>query len=226
MIEYPNMNKLALFAIIVFFGVIGILVLSNKDMGKPTTTDINFQISPTVAIPTLVSTNPDAVTTPKASSAPSQPTAAPQNTTPAPEVENATKAIIKTSKGDITLELYPQDAPNTVANFAKKATTNYYNNLTFHRVEDWVLQGGDPKGNGTGGGNMPTELNKKSFVKGALGVARGGDIKISNDSQFFICKKDSTFLDGQYTNFGMVTEGMDVVEKMAIGDKILSISVE
>lgn len=220
------MNKLALFTVIVFFGVIGILVLSNKDMGKPTTTDINFQISPTVAIPTLVPTGPTGATTPGASTPPAQTTPAAQNTTPGQQVESATKAVIKTSKGDITIELYPQDAPNTVKNFTKKATTNYYNNLTFHRVEDWVLQGGDPKGNGTGGGNMPTELNKKSFVIGAVGVARGGDIKISNDSQFFIVKKDSTFLDGQYTNFGMVTAGMDVVQKMAIGDKIISISVE
>jgi peptidyl-prolyl cis-trans isomerase B (cyclophilin B) len=216
------MNKIALFAIIVFFGVIGILVLSNKDTVKPTTADINFQLTPTVAIPTLIPSQGDASGTP----VPSTSQQSNQNQPNPSTVPNAKKAVIKTSKGDITIELYTEDAPKTVANFLTKAGTSYYNGLTFHRVEDWVVQGGDPKGDGTGGGNMPTELNKKSFLRGAVGVARGGDIKISNDSQFFFTKKDSTFLDGQYTNFGQVTDGMDVVDKIAIGDKILSITAE
>lgn len=146
-------------------------------------------------------------------------------TTPAMSKQTDT-AIIKTSKGDITISLYPNDAPNTVANFVSKSKNDFYKNLTFHRVEDWVVQGGDPLGNGTGGGNMPTELNNKPFVIGAVGIARGQDIKISNDSQFFITKKDSQFLNGQYTNFGIVTKGMDVVEKIEIGDKILGITIE
>lgn len=220
------MNKIALFIVVVFVGVVGVLVLSNRDTGKPKPADIDFQITPTVAIPTLVpTTDPNATGTP--AQQPDQQAQQTQDVQSAQtQVPNAKTATIKTSKGDITIQFYTEDAPNTVANFVKKATSNYYNNLTFHRVEDWVLQGGDPKGNGTGGGDMPTELNKKSFVRGAVGVARGGDIKISNDSQFFITKKDSTFLDGQYTNFGMVTSGMDVVDKMAIGDKILSITVQ
>ena len=141
-------------------------------------------------------------------------------------VDTRQTAIIKTEKGDITLTLYPNDAPKTVANFVAKAKSGFYNNLVFHRVEDWVIQGGDPDGNGTGGGDMPTELNNKPFVVGSLGVARGGDIKISNDAQFFITKKDSSFLNGQYTNFGIVTNGMDVVKKIEIGDKILGITTE
>lgn len=135
-------------------------------------------------------------------------------------------AVISTSKGDITLDLYGQDAPYTVANFIKKAKDGFYNNLTFHRVEDWVIQGGDPKGDGTGGGTMPTELNSKPFVTGSLGVARGSDINVSNDAQFFITKQDSSHLNGQYTNFGMVTDGMDVVNKIEIGDKILGITIQ
>ena len=138
----------------------------------------------------------------------------------------ASTATIKTTKGNINISLYRQDAPNTVTNFVKKSKSNYYKDLTFHRVEDWVIQGGDPMKNGTGGGNMPTELNDKQFVIGAVGVARGQDIKISNDSQFFITKKDSQFLNGLYTNFGIVTEGMDVVEKIEIGDKIIEISIQ
>ena len=70
---------------------------------------------------------------------------------------------------------------------------------------------------------MPTEINNKPFVVGSLGVARGQDIKISNDSQFFITKTDASWLNNQYTNFGIVTEGMDVVNKIEIGDKILGI---
>ncbi len=134
-------------------------------------------------------------------------------------------AVIKTSKGDITLLLYGEDAPYTVANFIKKAQDGYYNNLIFHRVEDWVIQGGDPKGDGTGGGSMPVEFNNHSFTQGALGVASRGDGITQNDSQFFITKSDATYLDHQYTNFGYVTEGMDIVNKIAIGDKILSITI-
>jgi cyclophilin family peptidyl-prolyl cis-trans isomerase len=148
-----------------------------------------------------------------------------QSTTPSKKGEKyMVTASITTSKGVIELELYADKAPGTVANFQKKADSKYYENLTFHRVEDWVIQGGDPLGNGTGGAKMPTELNDVPFVAGSLGVARGGDIKVSNDSQFFICTTDCGWLTGQYTNFGKVTKGMDVVKNIAIGDKILSVS--
>lgn len=135
-------------------------------------------------------------------------------------------AVIKTSKGNISLTLFGENAPNTVKNFINKAKSGFYKGLVFHRVEDWVIQGGDPKGDGTGGGLMQTEINDKPFVEGSLGVARGRDIKVSNDSQFFITKSEASWLDGQYTNFGVVTKGMDVVSKMAIGDKILGVEIE
>lgn len=136
------------------------------------------------------------------------------------------QVVLKTSKGDITLELYTDKAPNTVKNFLDKAKSGYYVNLTFHRVEDWVIQGGDPDGNGTGGGKMATELNQVPFVAGSLGVARGGDIKVSNDSQFFICTTDCNWLTGQYTNFGKVTSGMDIVKAIKIGDTIKGIEAK
>lgn len=138
----------------------------------------------------------------------------------------AEKAVIKTSKGDIEISFYNTDSPKTVENFLKKAQSGFYNNLKFHRVEDWVIQGGDPKGNGTGGGNMPTELNKKPFKIGSVGVARGPDIKVSNDSQFFITKSDASYLNEQYANFAEVIRGMYVVNKIQIGDKILEITLE
>jgi peptidyl-prolyl cis-trans isomerase B (cyclophilin B) len=121
--------------------------------------------------------------------------------------------------------LYSTETPGTVTNYLSKAKSGYYNNLTFHRVESWVVQGGDPLGTGTGGGSIPTELSNRPFKLGSLGVARAGDITISNDSQFFICTEDCSWLTGKYTNFGEVISGMDVVKQITIGDKILSISV-
>ena len=145
--------------------------------------------------------------------------------TPKNDVSNEVTAVIKTERGNITITLYSKEALNTVANFVQKAKIGFYNNLIFHRVEDWVIQGGDPLSNGTGGGNMTTELNNKPFVVGSLGVARGQDINISNDAQFFITKADASSLNGQYTNFGIVTKGMDVVNKIQIGDKILKVNI-
>ncbi len=149
-----------------------------------------------------------------------------QTASPSAQEVNETQVVIKTSKGDIGLALFPKEAPKTVANFIEKAKKGYYKELTFHRVEDWVIQGGDPLGNGTGGGDIDTELNDKPFVVGSLGVARAGDIRVSNDSQFFITKKDSSFLNRQYTNFGLVTSGMDVVNKIEVGDKIIDVAVK
>lgn len=142
------------------------------------------------------------------------------------DIKASYSAVIKTSKGDISLTLFGKDAPRTVKNLIDKAKSGYYKGLVFHRVEDWVIQGGDPKGDGSGGGLMQTELNNLPFVEGSLGVARRGDIKISNDSQFFITKSESSHLNGKYTNFGVVTKGMDVVKKMGVGDKILGIEIE
>lgn len=143
-------------------------------------------------------------------------------------VKASYSATIKTTKGSITVILFGDVAPKTVKNFLEKAQSNYYKNLKFHRVEDWVVQGGDPQGDGTGGGLMLTELNATPFMAGSLGIAgvpnQNGQI-VSNDSQFFITKTDAPHLNQQYTNFGMVTEGMEVVNKMAIGDKILGITI-
>lgn len=149
-----------------------------------------------------------------------------QNTQTEGVMAEAQQATIETSKGSITVNLFPDEAPNTVANFVEKAKNGFYEGLTFHRVEDWVVQGGDPEGTGRGGGDMPTELNEVPFGVGSLGVARGPNIEVSNDSQFFICTQDCSWLTGEYTNFGEVTEGMDVVNAIEIGDTIESISVE
>jgi len=148
--------------------------------------------------------------------------------TPTPrQITASTEAVLKTSKGNITLSFYPTETPNTVLNFLNRALNGFYNNLTFHRVEDWVVQGGDPLGNGTGGNsNMPVEFTNRPFIVGSLGVASRGDGKTQNDAQFFITKKESPWLNTKYTNFGMVKTGMDVVNNLQIGDKILGIIVE
>lgn len=131
------------------------------------------------------------------------------------------------------MQLRADKAPKTVANFTKKARAGDYEGTTFHRVvPGFVAQGGDPLSKtdparaGTGGGKQDTELSDLPFVKGALGIARGGDIKVSNDAQWFVVLDDAPHLNGAYTNFGAVTSGMDVVQKIAIGDKIKTVRVE
>ncbi len=221
------MGKIIFFVIVMLVSVGAVLVYTNSQ-----TQNDSSQVVPTLG-PTILPTQIPQQNTQQVQG--SQSTVQNQNPTPTPNVisvdrfvaDMATReAVIKTSKGDITMTFYPKDAPNTVFNFVKKANIGFYNNLTFHRVEDWVVQGGDPKGDGTGGGKMQTEINGHQFVEGSVGVARGSDLRISNDAQFFITKKNSDFLYTQYTNFGIVTKGMDVVNNLQIGDKILEIKIQ
>jgi len=128
--------------------------------------------------------------------------------------------------GSFTFTLHADKAPRTVDNFIAKATSGFYDGLSFHRVvPGFVAQGGDPKGTGTGGGSQPTELNDLPFDKGAVGVARGGDISVSNDAQWFVCTGDAPHLDGKYTNFGTITAGQDVVDGITVGTRIKSIGI-
>ena len=139
------------------------------------------------------------------------------------KVASATVELAK--GGSFTIALRADKAPQTVERFSGKAKSGFYDNLTFHRVEDWVVQGGDPLGTGTGGEKVPSEFNDLSFRLGSIGIARGPDPKINNGSQWFVVLKDSTFLDKQYTNFGQVTTGMEVVKGVKIGDKIKRITI-
>ena len=161
------------------------------------------------------------------SSGPSPTAGGTKTATPTSSPKPATKATVELAKGGtFSFTLRPDKAPQTVDRFAGKARSGFYNNLTFHRVEDWVVQGGDPLGTGTGGGKVPSEYNDLTFALGAVGIARGPDAAFNNDSQWFVVLKDSAFLDKQYTNFGQVTGGMDVVKGIKIGDKIKAIQVE
>ncbi len=142
-------------------------------------------------------------------------------------------ATLDTDRGIIVIELYPAVAPQTVANFEKLSKDGFYNNLTFHRVEPgFVVQGGDPQGNGMGGPgyDVPAEINStEKHLRGTLAMARKGDQvnpdRKSSGSQFYICLAPAPFLDGQYTIFGGVVEGMDVVDKIKVGDHIKKVTL-
>jgi cyclophilin family peptidyl-prolyl cis-trans isomerase len=173
---------------------------------------------------TATSTSP----TPARSVAPTvAPTADARNCAPVAAGVTVKTATMELAKGGVVqLALRPDKAPSTVATFITKVNAGFYNGLTFHRVvADFVVQGGDPKGDGTGGGTQATELSDLPFCKGALGIARGNDVKVSNDSQWFICTGSCRHLDNLYTNFGQVTSGMDVVLGIKVGDKIKSIKI-
>lgn len=146
---------------------------------------------------------------------------------------SANKAVISVEGGNIELELYPDIAPKTVTNFATLAANKFYDGLTFHRVEDWVVQGGDPLGNGTGGVSIygesfedeidaDSELYQQGYVEGVLAMANRGPN--TNSSQFFIITKD-TPLSPAYTIFGRVATGMEIAKQLKVGAKIESITI-
>ena len=140
------------------------------------------------------------------------------------------KAIIKTEKGDMTVQFYDADAPNTVANFLKLAKEGFYNDVTFHRVlPDFVIQGGDPTGTGAGGPGykIKCELDGENQYhdRGVLSMAHAG--RDTGGSQFFIChsRTNTAHLDRNHTCFGKVIENVDIVDSISQGDKILGIEV-
>ncbi|MDP3464129.1 MAG: peptidylprolyl isomerase [Bacteroidales bacterium] len=140
------------------------------------------------------------------------------------------KATIETSKGSMILELFEDDAPGTVANFVKLSKSGYYDGLSFHRViPNFVIQGGCPKGDGTGGPGytIPCELkgDKQYHDRGVISMAHAG--RNTGGSQFFIChsRQNTSHLDRNHTVFGKVIENVDVVDLIKQGDKILSVTI-
>ena len=147
-------------------------------------------------------------------------TAAESDVTP---VAGATAVIDVKDYGTITVELYPDVAPITVENFVSLAKKGFYDGLTFHRIiKGFMIQGGDPLGNGTGGSGKTIKgefsgngvNNPLKHTRGVISMARSSDPN-SASSQFFIMHEDAPHLDGQYAAFGKVTEGMEVVDKIA-----------
>jgi peptidyl-prolyl cis-trans isomerase B (cyclophilin B) len=140
-------------------------------------------------------------------------------------------ATIKTAKGDMTVEFFDTDAPLTVANFCKLAKSGFYDGLTFHRVHpNFVIQGGCPDGTGGGGPgwNIKCETSggNQRHDRGVLSMAHAG--KDTGGSQFFVChsREGTAHLDRKHTCFGKVTKGVEVVDKIKAGDKIVSIEVQ
>jgi cyclophilin family peptidyl-prolyl cis-trans isomerase len=130
-------------------------------------------------------------------------------------------ATLQTSEGAIEVELYPDDAPTTVENFVKLSRDGFYEGVIFHRViPDFMIQGGDPTGTGSGGPGyeFEDEFNQHRIVRGVLAMANAGPN--TNGSQFFIVTAEATpWLDGKHTVFGRVTSGMDVVDRISAVDR-------
>ena len=137
-------------------------------------------------------------------------------------------ATFDTDRGPIKVELYPDKAPLTVANFVNLAKRGFYNGLNFHRViPDFMIQGGCPQGSGTGGPGSKFEDETKNGVgheRGVLSMANAGPN--TNGSQFFITHIATTWLDGKHTVFGKVIEGLEAVDKVQQGDKINTVTIE
>ena len=196
-------NKILLGLIIIFIAVGGYFYMQSKDTKQPEVSGNQNENQTNNNQPEQVSTPDSAV------------------------------AVVETSLGTFEVTLNGKAAPKTVANFIKLSNDKFYDGLTFHRIVKQtgfhLIQGGDPKGDGTGGPGytVPAEIGLK-HTKGAIATARTGDEvnpgKASSGSQFYIVEEDIPFLDGNYTVFGYVTKGMDVVEKIGqvettVGDR-------
>jgi peptidyl-prolyl cis-trans isomerase B (cyclophilin B) len=138
------------------------------------------------------------------------------------------QARITTNKGDIVFTFYPDEAPQHCAAFIKLSESGFYDGLKFHRVEPgFVIQGGDPSGNGTGGPGyrLKAEFNERPHVRGTVAMARSSNPD-SAGSQFYICLDDARFLDRQYTVFGQMTDGFDTLDAIRVGDVMSKVTIE
>jgi cyclophilin family peptidyl-prolyl cis-trans isomerase len=161
---------------------------------------------------------------------------APKPARPAPAAKAPEAVIALETGGEIRMELFPADAPRHVDSFVKLASRGFYDGQRFHRVEPgFVVQIGDPKsktvpldhpGMGTGGPGytIPAEFSKREFVRGVVGMARGPDPN-SAGSQLFVMLGAAPSLNGQYTAFGRVVSGMDVVDRIKVGDRVKSVRI-
>lgn len=139
------------------------------------------------------------------------------------------QAVISTNRGEIRIDLHPEDAPYTVANFVNLAQRGFYDGLTFHRViPDFMIQGGDPAGTGTGGPGYKFKdefsSKRKHAGPGILSMANAGPG--TNGSQFFITHKATPWLDNNHTVFGQVTAGQEVVDSIVQGDRMTKVTIE
>jgi len=142
--------------------------------------------------------------------------------------EKGMQAVLETSRGSMTLELFPESAPKTVVRFSELVKKGFYNGLAFYRVlPKFLVQTGDPSGDGTGGSgqSLPAEFNERKHIAGTVGMARRHDPD-SADSQFYICLEPQPFLDGKYTVFGQVIEGLELLSKIQERDSVLKLTLK
>jgi peptidyl-prolyl cis-trans isomerase B (cyclophilin B) len=144
------------------------------------------------------------------------------------EQARTSQVRISTEKGDMIFTFFPDDAPMHSAAFIKLAEDGFYDGLVFHRVEPgFVIQGGDPDGDGTGGPGyrLKAEFNSKPHLRGAVAMARSSSPD-SAGSQFYICLGDARFLDNNYTVFGMLSDGYETLDAIKRGDAMTSVKIE
>lgn len=139
------------------------------------------------------------------------------------------QVILRTAKGNIVFKLYPKDAPNSVTRFISLIQKGFYDGLAFHRVEPkFLIQAGDPTGTGKGGSGqkLKAEFNKRQHIKGTVAFARDPKNEDSADSQFYISLTTLSHLDNNYTIFGQVIEGLEVLDQIVLDDKIITASLQ
>lgn len=144
------------------------------------------------------------------------------------ERAKTSQARLATNKGDIVFTFYADDAPQHCAAFIKLAESGFYDGLKFHRVEPgFVIQGGDPSGNGTGGPGykLKAEFNERPHIRGTVAMARAGHPD-SAGSQFYVCLDDARFLDRQYTVFGQMIDGFEALDAIRVGDVMNKVTIE
>jgi len=210
-------------------------VTSASASPSPSTSGLNFLLEPPA------SSQPENIKTEGPAQGPAKPSSQPQSdqrpltkikhlsSFPGiiPDEARKNKAVvIETTKGKIVIQVF-SEVPQTSSNVLILASNGFYDNLTFHRIEkDFVVQGGDPNGNGTGGPGytFADEPVLKDYTKGTVAMANAGPN--TNGSQFFIMLQDHPELPKQYTVFGQVILGMDVVEKLVVGDIMQKVTVQ
>lgn len=214
-----------LLATVIAAGLIATLVyfkLNSPSLTTETPTGVTSPLSGTLPGAEVSPTVPSTSETPMKTS-----NLNPDLTTDANGLSKAT-VVLTTTQGVIKYKFYSKDAPNTVKRMVELINKPFYNGLTFHRVvAGFVIQGGDPSGNGTGGSGMrlKAEFNERRHIEGTVAMARSQDPD-SADSQFYISLGTHPHLDRSYTVFGQVIEGMDVAKKIKPGDSMTSVVIE
>lgn len=218
-------NPMAIVGVIIAFSMVITLGIGILESTQPAPTPTAVPTTPTLASEVTPVPSP---TRPAAAGAPSARKTYASRPAQTIDVNKSYTATIVTDKGSMVFTLLPKVAPLTVNSFVFLAREGFYDGLTFHRVEpDFVIQGGDPVGNGTGGPgySVPAEFNPTKHITGSLAMARSSDPN-SAGSQFYVTLSPQPGLDNQYTVFGQIVSGMDVALKIARGDVMRKVTIE